>query len=81
MWSLTKFYLHAHRFLYKLDYNSKWNTQEKYPLTSSQEEARLIKGKDQRAKLRGHMEGNWPGPLNKDGKCLREDDKKETSKR
>lgn len=26
-----RFYLHAHRFLYKLDYNSKWNTQEKNP--------------------------------------------------
>lgn len=48
LWSLTKLYLHAHHFLYKLDYNSKWNTQEKYPLTSSREEARLIKGKGQR---------------------------------
>lgn len=25
----AKFYLHAHCFLYKLDYNSKWNTLEK----------------------------------------------------
>lgn len=31
LWSLTKLYLHAHHFLYKLDYNSKWNTQEKIP--------------------------------------------------
>ena len=35
VWSFTKLYLHAHHFLYKLDYNSKWNTQEKYPLTST----------------------------------------------
>lgn len=51
LWSLIKLYLHAHHFLYKLDYNSKWNTQEKYPQTSSQEEVRLIKGKVQRAKV------------------------------
>lgn len=81
VWSLTKLYLHAHHFLYKLDYNSKRNTQEKYPLTSSREEARLIKGKVQRAKLRGRMEGGWPGPLNKDEKGSREDNEKETSKR
>lgn len=81
VWSLTKLYLHAHHFLYKLDYISKWNTQEKYPLTSSQEEARLIKGKVQRAKFRGGMEGSWPGPLNKDGKGSREDNEKETSER
>lgn len=47
VWCLTKFYLHARRFLYKLDYNSKWNTQEKILPTSSQEEALIIKGKDQ----------------------------------
>ncbi len=51
VWSLTELYLHAHHFLNKLDYNSKWNTQEKYPLTSSREEARLIKGKVQKGKV------------------------------
>lgn len=51
--SVTELYLHAHHFLYKLDYNSKWNTQEKYPLTSSREEVRLIsKGEGQRWKLK-----------------------------
>lgn len=36
-YSSTKLYLHAHHFLYKLDYNSKWSTQEKYSQTSSRE--------------------------------------------
>lgn len=81
MWSLTKLYLHAHHFLYKLDYNSKWNTQEKYPLTSSREEARLIKGKVQRAKFKGRMEGSWPGPLNKDGRAQEKIMKRKLSKR
>lgn len=73
VWSLTKLYLHAHHFLYKLNYNSKWNTQEKYPLTSSREEARLIKGKVQRAEFRGRMEGgSRPGPRKEDGKKVHE---------
>lgn len=47
------------RLQFKMEYTGK------YPLTSSQEEARLMKGKGQRATLRGHMEGNWPGPASK----------------
>lgn len=56
-WSVSKLYLHAHYFLYKLDYNSKCNTQEKYPLTSSWEEARLIKGKSSKGEVQRVYEG------------------------
>lgn len=41
----AKFYLHAHCFLYKLDYNSKWNTLEKKnPTNVKSTRSRLIKG-------------------------------------
>lgn len=49
MWSLTKVYLHAHHFLYKLDYNSDWNTQEKIPTNIEMSRSEIKK----KAEIRG----------------------------
>lgn len=77
----AKFYLHAHCFLYKLDYYSKWNTLKKNKnktlLTSSQEEARLI-----RAKPEGFWRENWPEPFKTSlEKVCRQDCETVTSRR
>lgn len=50
VWSLNKLYLHKRHFLYKLDYNSKWNTQEKIPTNIKSRRSKLIKGGAQSSK-------------------------------
>lgn len=59
VWSLNKLYLHKRHFLYKLDYNSKWNTQEKIPTNIKSRRSKLIKGGAQSSK--GQWNNDWKG--------------------
>lgn len=78
MWSLTKLYLHAHHFLYKLDYNSKWNTQEKIPTNIKLRRSKINKGQSSKGKVQRAYGGELAWASSQGWKGSREDNEKET---